>query len=757
MRCIGRTSRRKLIKILLVVLILLILLRLNNIGEIHESTDIEFAVKFSNVDAKSMSNLNKDTHKRIPDEEFSEQLQITKQTITAVNLRMNSTVKHIVPSMMENHNQSKEYLEKFLSSSEITKHGRDLEWIVSKIRQEMNQWLTAQTLGRRNGVLKDTPRKRILIFMGLLDINMGKDAFGGGPVGELVQWGSIIVGLHLLQHYIEIVANRGQFEQKMIEGDHYDLIITDYLGLSRMNEYRYFQNQCKLRILDSFGTDPEFNIRTFGSIKGNGFEKWYLPDTRQIWTYYPLTVDNSFLGAMVPMKPKATPRNSKSINEKPKAVIYGKSSSYLTYLTGTVSVLKLLSEYMTIHLTMIEEGNFVDLPFPYTNHGVLSQNDLSELLSNTHLFVGLGFPFLGPGPFDALAHGCAYLQPTFKQPKNRDTDTFFTGKPTMLTLNSQHSYLEKFGNAEYVYTVDYEDIEQVRAVVEKISNSEKLPPYIPYELTGVGFLERLSILIEKLNICSVGNLAIGIVPTLGNAHSKDSNANGITSVTDGEWSMDSCYSLERRSSDRPYIELAFENSIWISEIKLKLKPTWVNVQHGYPPQIEIELRSTEGVPLGNRLFSVDRVSFEWLWVNADSVSSVRVYTDTSIRICEVEVYSNEKYEELWPSLDNLQVILSRPGEACSTTCYTQDLICARNLFPMLDSIDYLRSHSECSEFKTDIVGPGIMNSVSHPEEQTCFLNGDPILYSCAAHRESVLRICPCVVKHSGQNGLPLAG
>ena len=646
----------------------------------------------------------------------------------------------------------KEKLEKFLNSSEITSLGIDLDWIVAKIRQEIEEWEITRKLVEKRGLLEKITEKTVLLLMGLLDIDMGKDALKGGPVGELVQWSNLIVALNILGHRIEIVKNEEQFEHKMRDERHYDIIITDYLGLFRISESRYFQNLCKFRILDSFGTDPQFNIRTYTMLGKGLYDKWSIPDTRQIWTYLPLNQDNSFLGVMVPFR-QHIPNSTNSTERKKIALVYGKVASYFYFFPNTVNVLKLISEYMEIHLTMSPDEGIEKLPFRTTNHGVLSQNELSDLLDQTHLFVGLGFPFIGPGPFDALAHGCTFLQPYFNSPKNRNTDPFFDGKPTMLTLNSQHSYLEKYGDREYVFTVDYDDIELVKGIVEKVAKMTKLPPYIPYEFTGVGFVDRLAILTEKLNICNKGNLALGKVPTLADGIPLDST-NGIKLVTDGVWSMDSCYNLEKRDSNKPYINIGFDNIIWAWEIKLKLLPTWNVMTNNPSAHIYIELLSESGLLFEVRSFVVDRVSIEWLWVNTSSVANVRLYSDVSINICELEVYGKEDYQQLWPSIDTLKVKYSKPGEACSTTCFTHELICARNLFPMLDSIDYLNQYFDCNNYRTDIVGPAV--EVSESSKRECILNKDPMLYSCIAHQDSVVRVCPCVLKHPGQNGLPLA-
>lgn len=47
------------------------------------------------------------------------------------------------------------------------------------------------------------------------------------------------------------------------------------------------------------------------------------------------------------------------------------------------------------------------------------------------LFVGLSFPYEGPAPLEAIANGCAFLNPKFNPPKSSKNTDFFKGKPTL--------------------------------------------------------------------------------------------------------------------------------------------------------------------------------------------------------------------------------------------------------------------------------------------------------------------------------------
>ena len=59
-------------------------------------------------------------------------------------------------------------------------------------------------------------------------------------------------------------------------------------------------------------------------------------------------------------------------------------------------------------------------------------------------------PTAGPGPLEALAAGCVFIQPAFSPPHSKSTTTFLAGKPTSRDLGSQVPYLQHFVGEPYV-------------------------------------------------------------------------------------------------------------------------------------------------------------------------------------------------------------------------------------------------------------------------------------------------------------------
>ncbi|KAL2087901.1 hypothetical protein ACEWY4_016729 [Coilia grayii] len=167
--------------------------------------------------------------------------------------------------------------------------------------------------------------------------------------------------------------------------------------------------------------------------------------------------------------------------------------------TDKKKYLDIIHQYTEVHAT-VHGTSTVHLPGYVRNHGILSGRDLQFLLRETKLFVGLSFPYEGPAPLEAIANGCAFLNPKFTPPKSSKNTDFFKGKPTLRELTSQHPYAEVYIGKPHVWTVDIENPQEVQRAVRAIL-SQKIEPYLPYEFTCEGMLQRVNALIEKQDFC----------------------------------------------------------------------------------------------------------------------------------------------------------------------------------------------------------------------------------------------------------------
>ncbi|XP_016312524.1 alpha-1,6-mannosylglycoprotein 6-beta-N-acetylglucosaminyltransferase B-like [Sinocyclocheilus anshuiensis] len=175
------------------------------------------------------------------------------------------------------------------------------------------------------------------------------------------------------------------------------------------------------------------------------------------------------------------------------AVVYGKEASMWK---GEEKLLTILHRYMDIHGTVYYEAQRPpEVPAFVRNHGLLPQQELQQLLRKAKLFLGFGFPYEGPAPLEAIANGCVFLQPKFSPPHSSLNHEFFRGKPTSREVSSQHPYTEQYIGKPHVITVDFNNSQEFETAVQDILK-EKVEPFIPYEYTCEGMLERVNAYIQ---------------------------------------------------------------------------------------------------------------------------------------------------------------------------------------------------------------------------------------------------------------------
>ncbi|MBN3285106.1 MGT5A acetylglucosaminyltransferase, partial [Polyodon spathula] len=442
----------------------------------------------------------------------------------------------------------------------------EFRWMMLRIKRMADAWMGAiRSLAEKQNLVKHK-RKKILVHLGLLTKESGfkiaENAFSGGPLGELVQWSDLITALYLLGHDVRISASLAELKEsfdicytvcvEMIcsmteihfysytvlhgarimkkvvgnksgcptKGDKVvELIYIDIVGLTQFKKTlgpSWVHYQCMLRVLDSFGTEPEFNHAQYAQSKGHKtpWGKWNL-NPQQFNTMFPHTPDNSFLGFVVEQHLNASDRKHiDDIKRQNQSLVYGKVANFwkaeklaclFIELTERIKVfdkkkyLDIIQTYTEVHGT-VHGTSTEHLPSYVINHGILSGRDLQFLLRETKLFVGLSFPYEGPAPLEAIANGCAFLNPKFNPPKSSKNTDFFKGKPTLRELTSQHPYAEVYIGKPHVWTVNIEDPVEVEKAVKAIL-SQKIEPYLPYEFTCEGMLQRVNAFIENQDFC----------------------------------------------------------------------------------------------------------------------------------------------------------------------------------------------------------------------------------------------------------------
>ncbi|XP_034496207.1 alpha-1,6-mannosylglycoprotein 6-beta-N-acetylglucosaminyltransferase B isoform X5 [Ailuropoda melanoleuca] len=379
------------------------------------------------------------------------------------------------------------------------------------------QWaLAAQRLARKLGsVWRD--QKQILVHIGFLTEESG-DVFSprvlkGGPLGEMVQWADILATLYVLGHGLRITVSLKELQSNLGvppgRGNcplamplPFDLIYTDYHGLQQMKQHMglsFKQYRCRIRVIDTFGTEPAYNHEEYATLHGyrTNWGYWNL-HPRQFMTMFPHTPDNSFMGFVSEELNETEKQLIKGGKASNMAVVYGKEASIWktgvfprTALPATVGArlpsapllfqgkekfLGILNKYMEIHGTVYYESQRPpEVPAFVKNHGLLPQPEFQQLLRKA--------------------------KSRFSPPHSSLNHEFFRGKPTSREVFSQHPYAENFIGKPHVWTVDYNNSEEFEAAIKAIMRTQ-VDPYLPYEYTCEGMLERIHAYIQHQDFCA---------------------------------------------------------------------------------------------------------------------------------------------------------------------------------------------------------------------------------------------------------------
>ncbi|KAI5613740.1 alpha-1,6-mannosylglycoprotein 6-beta-N-acetylglucosaminyltransferase B, partial [Silurus asotus] len=426
-----------------------------------------------------------------------------------------------------------------------------LSFMKRRIRRLAAQWATAAQRLDLKLHRRWREQKKILVHVGFLTEESG-DVFSpkvlkGGPLGEMVQWADILTTLYVLGHNLKISVSVKELQGFLgvppgrgscpLTGPlPFDLIYTDYHGLQQMKQHMGLSlkkhkrqqkgviapkplrfepviaafdysgvmivvtERCHIRVIDTFGTEPVYNHEEYATLHGyrTNWGYWNL-NTRQYMTMFPHTPDNSFMGFVSEELNKTEKHKIRQNKVKNMAVVYGKEASMWK---GKEKFLEILHRYMEVHGTVYYETQRPpEVPAFVKNHGLLPQQDLQQLLRKAKLFIGFGFPYEGPAPLEAIANGCIYLQPKFRPPHSSLNHEFFRGKPTSREVSSQHPYAEQYIGRPHVMTVDYNNSEEFETAVREIMRI-KVDPFLPYEYTCEGMLERVHAYIQNQEFCA---------------------------------------------------------------------------------------------------------------------------------------------------------------------------------------------------------------------------------------------------------------
>ncbi|KAM4761728.1 alpha-1,6-mannosylglycoprotein 6-beta-N-acetylglucosaminyltransferase B isoform 3-T3 [Cyanocitta cristata] len=499
-----------------------------------------------------------------------------------------------------------------------------LSFMKKRIRHLAQQWLRAARRLEQKLAGRQRDQKHILIHIGFLTEESG-DVFSprvlkGGPLGEMVQWADILAALFVLGHSLRVTVSLKELQR------------------------------CRVRVIDTFGTEPAYNHEEYATLRGyrTNWGYWNLQPA-QFMTMFPHTPDNSFMGFVSEELNQTERQLIKANKVSSMAVVYGKEAS-IWKVGGKEKFLAILNKYMEIHGTVYYETQRPpEVPAFVKNHGLLPQHEFQQLLRKAKLFIGFGFPYEGPAPLEAIANGCVFLQARFRPPHSSLNHEFFRGKPTSREVSSQHPYAEDFIGKPHVWTVDYNNSEEFEAAIKTIMRTQ-VDPYLPYEYTCEGMLERIHAYIQHQDFCTTSSL-----PPSPKTKSP---------------AMQSPPSLLALSPNATHL-------VW-------------SPSAGWVPQA-------------------------------------------------------------WPPVASLQVWVSEPQHTCTETCRRHGLVCEPTFFRFLNKEEvFLQLSIACdsTEYEMNHLYPAVAENVHE-----CYLQKEPLLFSCAGYNTKYRRLCPCRDFRQGQVAL----
>ncbi|XP_030878326.1 alpha-1,6-mannosylglycoprotein 6-beta-N-acetylglucosaminyltransferase B-like [Leptonychotes weddellii] len=105
----------------------------------------------------------------------------------------------------------------------------------------------------------------------------------------------------------------------------------------------------------------------------------------------------------------------------------------------------------------------------------------------------------------------------------------------------------------------------------------------------------------------------------------------------------------------------------------------------------------------------------------------------------------------WPPAHSLRAWLATAGRACTDVCLDHGLICEPSFFPFLNSQDaFQRLQVPCDSTESEM--NHLYPAFAQPGRE-CFLQKEPLLFSCAGSSTKYHRLCPCRDFRKGQVAL----
>ena len=310
-----------------------------------------------------------------------------------------------------------------------------------------------------------TQRIEALLFtmdaMGAYAANAGR----GGPSGEIAIRESLVAALADLGADVRVATSDRDFERACRPTR------CDYAFLV-LDAWTWAAPGWKPKPMLVGREDRVFLLDFFGAAgpRDGGID---VPPER-ILTAFPTHPGNTFLGYALPdgpaPRPDATPQRKRR-----QGVIWGKEAKHYR---GREAALLAVAEVATLHSTLPRPPSPKLRGADIVWHGHLEKPEWRRLLRESKFLLGLGDPLLGPSAVDAVAAGCAYIDPVYAAAKQG-------------VYWSQHPFL-RTAPPPYYCAAALDDPKQFAACARNASDGADLPPFLPPELTRAAHRRRVA-------------------------------------------------------------------------------------------------------------------------------------------------------------------------------------------------------------------------------------------------------------------------
>jgi hypothetical protein len=361
---------------------------------------------------------------------------------------------------------------------------------------------------------------------------------------------------------------------------------------------------------------------------------------------------------------------------------------------------------------------------------------------------------------EAIANGCAYIQPKFIPPRNKYNDDVMRGKPTARFYNSQVPYLEDYVGEPYVYTVDSGNLTEVRAAVRKILKTANFSSFLPYEFTQLGMMERVGQYILHQNFCDLSTISLMKTAT-------SSSGNSVKAI-DGVETFNSCY-RSGVSQEKHWWMVELYKIFKIGRIKITLAYHWFWAKNFDPCQsvpFRVTILDSKHSPLLHQDYHDCRLSYEWRNLNVSGmfvkIETLNITSVSELVLCSVEVFpSYRSSRSIWPGLEYLRAVIGNPGQSCVDVCYRNKMICEPSFFEYLNNQSVVMNYFNClatHELTETYIDYAPAIAVKNDTKLSiisneCIISNIKGLMGCAGHSEHFKRLCPCRNMMRGQIAL----